>query len=121
MRILDVKERRGLRQLICDGGRTLHALISTWEDHELFSVPARRGSQPMTAVHGPTCMTFDQLTRRPLPRSLRRGDALVWMDAGAYHLPWETRFSHGRATAYWHEAGRTVCVRAAESFEEWWA
>ncbi len=31
VKILDVKERRGLRQLICDGGSTLNALTSMWE------------------------------------------------------------------------------------------
>lgn len=120
VRILDIKERRGVRQLLCDGGRTLHALVSTWEDHELRSMPMRRGALQPTAVHGPTCMAFDQMARRPLPRSLRVGDVLVWMDAGAYHLPWETRFSHGRAAAFWHEAGRTVEVRSADTFEAWW-
>jgi diaminopimelate decarboxylase len=120
VRILDIKERRGLRQLLCDGGRTLHALVSTWEDHELFSIPARSGPLQLTAVHGPTCMAFDQMARRPLPRSLRVGDVLVWMDAGAYHLPWETRFSHGHAATFWHEDDHTVEARSAESFASWW-
>ncbi|MBI3879788.1 MAG: hypothetical protein HY301_06950 [Verrucomicrobia bacterium] len=121
VKVLDVKERRGLRQLICDGGRTMNALISTWEQHELFSIPERRGQNAMTAVHGPTCMAFDQFTRRELPRSIRAGDHLVWMDAGAYHLPWETRFSHGLAAVLWHENGKIERARSAESFDSWWA
>lgn len=104
VRVLDVKERRGLRQLICDGGRTQHALISLWEQHELLPLPQRRGPQTLTAVHGPTCMAFDQLARKPMPRSVRAGDVLVWFEAGAYHLPWETRFSHDLAEIWWEEA-----------------
>lgn len=116
VRILDIKDRTRLRQLICDGGRTLHALVATWEDHDLDPLESRRGSPVPTAVHGPTCMSFDCLVRKPLPRSLRRGDHLVWFDAGAYHLPWETRFSHGAAEVWWHVQGRTTCLRPRESY-----
>ncbi len=118
--VLDVKERNGLRQLICDGGRTMNALVSNWEEHALFSAPRRTGLKVPTAVHGPTCMAFDQLTRRALPRSLRPGDRLVWMEAGAYHVPWETRFSHGHAAVLWHEENELSLVRKPEGFPAWW-
>lgn len=120
VKILDVKERRGSRQLICDGGRTLHALTSLWEQHRLLTLPARAGACVLTAVHGPTCMSFDQLARVPLPRSLRAGDRLVWLDAGAYHIPWETRFSHGHAAVLWHDAAGLRAVRARQSFADFW-
>ncbi|MSU62117.1 MAG: hypothetical protein EXS31_06935 [Pedosphaera sp.] len=120
VRVLDVKERRGLRQLVCDGGRTMNALISTWEAHELFVMPRRAGKQCLTTVYGPTCMAFDQLTRRSLPRSIEPGDHLVWMDAGAYHLPWETRFSHGLAAVLWHDGNHISIAREAEQFDQWW-
>ena len=119
--VLDVKERAGLRQLICDGGRTMNALVSNWEEHAMFSMPRRAGTATLTAVHGPTCMAFDQLTRRPLPRSLRPGDRLVWLEAGAYHVPWETRFSHGLAAVLWHENEKLTLARDAESFKNWWS
>lgn len=54
----------------------------------------------MTSVHGPTCMAFDTLARRPMAVSLGPGDVLIWLDAGAYHLPWETRFSHELAEVW---------------------
>ena len=112
IRILDSKSRPGLRQLICDGGRTRHALVSTWEQHGLHSLQPRRGTQIPTAVFGPTCMAFDCLARRDLPRSLRPGDVLLWMDAGAYHLPWETRFSHDLAEIWWEDdASRIRAIR----------
>lgn len=118
--VRDVKERGGLRQLICDGGRTMNAMVSNWEEHGLFSMPRRTGPAALTAVHGPTCMAFDQLTRRALPRSIRAGDRLVWMEAGAYHVPWETRFSHGHAAVLWQENGKLTHAREAESFDAWW-
>jgi diaminopimelate decarboxylase len=121
VKILDVKERRGLRQLICDGGRTLNALTSLWEQHALLTVPKRSGAETLTAVYGPTCMAFDQLARIPLPRSLRAGDQLIWLDAGAYHLPWETRFSHGHAAVCWHDETGLRRVREKQSFETWWS
>ncbi len=119
-RVLDVKQRRGLRQFICDGGRTNHALVSHWEQHGLLTVPARSGRTCLTAVYGPTCMAFDQLACRFLPRSIRPGDVLVWLDAGAYHLPWETRFSHGLAAVLWEEGGTLRRARDAEDFSRWW-
>lgn len=121
IKVLDVKERRGLRQLICDGGRTTHALISHWESHQLLILPNRRGLPCLTAVCGPTCMAFDQLTRRQLPRDIREGDLLVWMESGAYHIPWETRFSYGLSTVLWHENGKVRLARERETFEAWWA
>lgn len=121
VRILDIKERGGVRNLICDGGRTMNALISNWENHQMFTLPRRRGATTLTTVNGPTCMAFDQLARVPLPRSLRVGDHLVWMEAGAYHLPWETRFSHGLAAVLWHDGKTVKTVRPQETFLDWWA
>lgn len=120
VRVLDIKQRAGWRYLICDGGRTLHAMVSTWEQHGLLTLPARRGPRVPTIVTGPTCMAFDQLARCALPATLRAGDTLIWLDAGAYHLSWETRFSHGLAAVYWHDGRRIRQVRAPESFEQWW-
>lgn len=120
VKILDVKERRGLRQLICDGGRTLNALTSLWEQHRILTVPERSGREVLTAVHGPTCMAFDQLARVSLPRSLRAGDHLIWLDAGAYHIPWETRFSHGHAAVWWHDEHGLRLARERQDFEDFW-
>lgn len=119
--ILDIKQRGDVRTLICDSGRTMNALISNWELHDIFTLPQRAGPTALTAIHGPTCMAFDQLARVPLPRSLRVGDRLVWKEAGAYHLPWETRFSHGLASVLWHDGETISEVRPREPFKNWWA
>lgn len=120
VKILDVKERRGLRQLICDGGRTMNAMTSVWEQHALLPLEERTGAMTLTTVHGPTCMAFDQLNRIPLPRSLQAGDHLIWMEAGAYHIPWELRFSHGHAAVMWHDERGLRVARERQSFEGFW-
>ena len=121
IRVLDIKERKECRYLICDGGRTNHALVSDWETHELGTVPVRGGEEVLSTVCGPTCMAFDHLCRVMLPRSVRCGDALIWHNAGAYHLPWETRFSGGLAAVLWvSETGSIQRVRDREGFGSWW-
>ncbi len=120
VQILDVKERRGMRHFICDGGRTTNALVATWERHALIPLVPRGGARTRTTVSGPTCMAFDQLARCLLPRALRPGDHLLWLDAGAYHLPWETRFSHGLAAVLWHDGEKVRVAREREEFSAWW-
>jgi diaminopimelate decarboxylase len=120
LKVLDAKRRRGLRQLICDGGRTMNALVSNWEQHRLETLESRQGEGLETVVHGPTCMAWDQIARQPLPSDVGPGDHLVWFEAGAYHLAWETRFSHGLAAVWWRDDGGLREVRRAEDFESWW-
>ena len=91
IRVLDIKDRNECRYLICDGGRTNHALVSDWETHRLEVFPDRQGEPVLSTVCGPTCRAFDRLCRVMLPRDVMPGDVLIWRDAGAYHLPWETR------------------------------
>jgi diaminopimelate decarboxylase len=119
--VLDAKQRDRMRYLVCDGGRTLNALVSTWEEHAISVLPRRGGSTVPTTVTGPTCMAFDQIGRQALPSSIRAGDHLIWFEAGAYHLPWETSFSHGRAGIYWHDGKSINQVRERENFKSWWA
>lgn len=114
IRILEAKRRGKLRQLIADGGRTLHALVSIWEDHELLPLVNRGGRWLKTAVYGPTCMAFDQLALRPMSQAIRPGDCLLWLDAGAYHLPWENRFSHPLAEIWWKDGETISCERRME-------
>jgi diaminopimelate decarboxylase len=115
VRVVDIKERDECRYLICDGGRTNHALAADARPHPLIVIPRREGFQRLTTICGPTCMTDDRLGRRPLPVSVDVGDVIVWLEAGAYHLPWETRFSHGLNAIVWFDGQeRPVVARARE-------
>jgi diaminopimelate decarboxylase len=119
VRVLDVKDRIEGRYLICDGGRTNHALAADRGLHPILLLPERRGAARLTTVCGPTCMTDDTLGRLDLPDDVVPGDVLVWTHAGAYHLPWETRFSQGLCAIVWaDEAEQLSIVRARERAPE---
>ncbi|MCC6908628.1 MAG: hypothetical protein IT430_11845 [Phycisphaerales bacterium] len=121
VRVLDVKERERSRYLICDGGRTNHALVSDWQQHQVLTVENRLGPTHLTTICGPTCMAYDRLARIELPRTVRAGDLLIWMNAGAYHIPWESRFSFGLAAVVTaDQAGVLRLARSPESFTQWW-
>ena len=120
VRILDVKERPEGRYVICDGGRTNQALAADHGPHPLVVIPHRSGTRRLTTICGPTCMTDDILGRVALPDDASPGDCLLWMDAGAYHLPWETRFSQGLCAVAWaDEADCVTLARERERPDEW--
>ena len=120
VRVLDVKEREDSRYLICDGGRTNQALAADHGAHPLLTLPRRTGAAGHTTICGPTCMTDDVLARGPMPSDIGVGDVIVWMNAGAYHLPWETRFSQGLCAVVWCDvADRMSLAREREQPQEW--
>ena len=119
IRVLDVKDRIDGRYLICDGGRTNQALAADRGLHPLLVLPDRTGPACLTTVCGPTCMTDDVLGRLRLPQDIEAGDVLVWMHAGAYHLPWETRFSQGLCAIVWADEGERLSIaREREQVQE---
>jgi diaminopimelate decarboxylase len=120
VRVLDVKQRDDCRYLICDGGRTNQALAADHGAHQLIVLPRRDGRPTLSAICGPTCMTDDILARIDLPCDVGVGDLIAWMDAGAYHLPWETRFSQPLCAVAWSEApGHLARAREREQPEAW--
>ena len=120
MTVLDVKERRECRYLICDGGRTNHALAADAGPHPLMMLPDRGGEKRLTTICGPTCMTDDRLGRWLLPHTITAGDVIVWMNAGAYHLPWETQFSHGLCAVVWFDGDDAMRVVRTRQKEPAW-
>jgi diaminopimelate decarboxylase len=120
VRVLDVKEREDSRYLICDGGRTNNALAADHGAHPMLTIPRRTGPARLTTICGPTCMTDDVLARVPMASNINVGDVIVWMNAGAYHLPWETRFSHGLCAVVWCDASdRMSLAREREQPHTW--
>lgn len=119
--VIDVKVIEGQRFVICNGGRTNHALPSDWQDHDIKIIPDRYGKLISTAICGPTCMAYDCLSKRKLPNNIKIGDSIIWFNAGAYHLSWETRFSQPLARVLWHnELNQIIESRPTEDFNEWW-
>jgi diaminopimelate decarboxylase len=120
VRVLDVKNRPESRYLICDGGRTNHALDADNGPHPVVTRPDRPGRPVLTTLCGPTCMTDDRLGRLMLPCTIVPGDLVLWLGAGAYHLPWETRFSHGLCAVVWcDERESQSLARARETAQGW--
>lgn len=121
MTVLDRKERDDVVYVICDAGRTNHARLSTVELHDIVIDPDRSGQARPTIVCGPTCGSVDRLGQFTLPETLRAGDRLLWMNAGAYAIPLETRFSFGLAPVVWRDMdGGLHIVRARETAQQWW-
>ncbi len=121
IRVRDIKYRSDMRYLICDGGRVNHAFPSDWQSHAVTILPARSGGGVPTTICGPTCMAYDVLIRTSLPHDIESGDLIIWHNAGAYHLSWETRFSFGLAPIIWFDTNdMPKLVRPQETFGSWW-
>jgi diaminopimelate decarboxylase len=119
--VLDKKERGGRTYLICDGGRVNHARLAAYEVHDIVLEPNRGGPETHTIVCGPTCGAIDRLGCWNLPASVVPGDMIIWLNAGAYHIPLETRFSFGVAPVVWfNEYDEPQIVRERETPVEWW-
>jgi diaminopimelate decarboxylase len=120
--VRDIKTIGGMRFLICDGGRTNHALESDWMHHEVLHLDSAIGDPDVeaTVICGPTCMAYDWLYRGDFSSEVKLGDRLVYLNAGAYHVPWETHFSHGLARVIFTQDGINFEeIRAPESQQQW--
>lgn len=119
--VVDRKLRGDVAYLICDGGRVNHARMASLERHELVVVSNKEGREQKTIVCGPTCGAVDRLGCWMLPESVGPGDRLMWLNAGAYHIPLETRFSMGLAPVVWFDHRQEPAViRRRETPDEWW-
>ncbi|ABY31811.1 type III PLP-dependent enzyme [Methylorubrum extorquens] len=91
-RVLAVKESRGSRFVITDGGMHHHLAASgnlgqiVKRDFPLAAVTDAGGERAATAVVGPLCTPLDMLARAaPLP-PLPEGDLVAVLQSGAYGL-----------------------------------
>ncbi|PXW56923.1 type III PLP-dependent enzyme [Methylobacterium sp. B4] len=91
-RVLAVKESRGSRFVITDGGMHHHLAASgnlgqiVKRDFPLAAVTDAGGERAATAVVGPLCTPLDMLARAaPLP-PLTEGDLVAVLQSGAYGL-----------------------------------
>ncbi|KQQ13124.1 diaminopimelate decarboxylase [Methylobacterium sp. Leaf123] len=91
-RVLAVKESRGSRFVITDGGMHHHLAASgnlgqiVKRDFPLAAVTDAGGASAPTAVVGPLCTPLDMLARAaPLP-PLAEGDLVAVLQSGAYGL-----------------------------------
>lgn len=121
-RVSEVKQNCGCRYLICDGGKVNNAMPANWERHTFSFLPHQENPRVHTAICGPTCQAWDWLERGGFPETVAVGDLVVWRDAGAYHLPFETAFSHPLASvaAVGLDGTLSLC-RERQTFDDWYA
>jgi diaminopimelate decarboxylase len=108
----------GRQNIILDGGRNV-AFPPNYEYHEVFPVAGyNRPVDQMCSFFGPLCHPGDVLFQnRPMP-SLRVGDVIAMMDAGAYFIPNQMNFSNPRAAAVIVRDDVAKLSRARERFED---
>ncbi|GAA0271554.1 L-glutamyl-[BtrI acyl-carrier protein] decarboxylase [Methylorubrum aminovorans] len=121
-RVLAVKESRGSRFVITDGGMHHHLAASgnlgqiVKRDFPLAAVTETGGERAATAVVGPLCTPLDMLARAaPLP-PLAEGDLVAVLQSGAYGLTASpTGFlSHPMPAELLVDGGAATVIRPSE-------
>ncbi|MFH1932387.1 MAG: hypothetical protein ABIN18_12470 [Pseudomonadota bacterium] len=103
--------------VVVDGGKPVAGPVGR-EYHEIFH--ASKTNEPRNSLYsicGPTCTPQDVLCPVKRLPTLKRGDVLAIMDAGAYLVPTQSNFSFPRAPAVLVENGHHELIRKSESFE----
>jgi diaminopimelate decarboxylase len=114
LRVLAVKERN----VILDGGKNI-AMPLGYEIHELLAVNGAGDARVSTySFYGPLCHPGDLHFQSKTFRTLRVGDLVAIMDAGAYFIPNQMNFSHPRPAVVMVNNGRTTLLRQRESFDD---
>jgi diaminopimelate decarboxylase len=119
LKVLTVKDGSGPRpKVILDGGKNV-AMPTGYESHELL--PVTGGFAPRICdidFFGPLCHPADQLYVAKSFRRLLPGDLVAVMDAGAYFVPNQMNFSHGRPAAVLTRSGKHELLRDRETFDD---
>ncbi len=119
LKVLAVKESKGQRpKVILDGGKNV-AMPTGYEAHELLPVTGGLAQRDCSIdFFGPLCHPADQLYVAKRFRRLAPGDLVAVMDAGAYFVPNQMNFSHGRPAAVMTRSGRYEVLRDRETFDD---
>jgi diaminopimelate decarboxylase len=127
MRVRAVKQSRGQRFVMADGGMHHHLAASgnlgqvIKLDYPL--VAATRMGQPeqaQTQLAGPLCTPLDTLGRQTALPELAAGDVLAVLQSGAYGLSASPVgfLSHAMPAEVLVQNGKASCMRRAGSFEQ---
>jgi diaminopimelate decarboxylase len=119
LKVVAVKESVGGRpKVILDGGKNV-AMPTGYEAHELLPVTGGALERDCSIdFFGPLCHPADQLFIAKRFRRLVPGDLVAVMDAGAYFVPNQMNFSHGRPAAVMVRSGRHELLRERETFDD---
>ena len=119
LRVLAVKDDpSGVRNVILDGGKNI-AMPLGYEVHELLAVNSTAEARVSTYnFYGPLCHPGDLHFQSKTFRTLKAGDLVAIMDAGAYFIPNQMNFSHPRPPVVMVNNGGSSLLRRRESFDD---
>lgn len=119
LRVLALKEGHdGVRSVILDGGKNI-AMPLGYESHELLAVTGAADTRAARYnFYGPLCHPGDLHFQSKTFRTLKAGDLVAIMDAGAYFIPNQMNFSYPRPAAVMVENGQSSLLRQRESFDD---
>jgi diaminopimelate decarboxylase len=119
LRVLAVKDNpAGVRSVILDGGKNI-AMPLGYEIHELLAVNNAADARVSTYnFYGPLCHPGDLHFQSKTFRTLKAGDLVAIMDAGAYFIPNQMNFSHPRPPVVIVNNGGSSLLRQRESFDD---
>ena len=119
LRVLAVKDDpAGVRNVILDGGKNI-AMPLGYEIHELLAVNNTADARVSTYnFYGPLCHPGDLHFQSKTFRTLKVGDLVAIMDAGAYFIPNQMNFSHPRPPVVMVHNGGSSLLRHRESFDD---
>lgn len=120
-KVVDVKEVRGRKIVVTDGGINhiaRPALVNEAFPCSAFSVPKVR--EEKFHIHGPLCTALDYLGEHTLPHDLKPGDWLEFKKTGAYGFTESMPFflCHNLAGEAFSYRGEVKMIRKP-SFPEW--
>jgi diaminopimelate decarboxylase len=117
-RVQSIKAEGERRYAILDAGINLAESCRS-EYHQWFmATPAHNSREQSYALAGPICTPGDTLRWAIRLPTLRSGDCLAIMDAGAYFVPFSTSFSFPRPAIVMVDGGNVHSLRRAETFED---
>ena len=107
-----------MRNVILDGGKNI-AMPLGYEVHELLAVTGAADARDACYnFYGPLCHPGDLHFQSKTFRTLKAGDLVAIMDAGAYFIPNQMNFSHPRPPVVMVRNGQTSLLRQRESFDD---
>jgi len=116
--VVAIKSADNTRQIILDGGKNITMPLA-WESHKIFPTRiARDAALSRADLFGPLCHPGDIVARHLDLPTLKVGDVLAIMDAGAYFIPNQMNFSNPRPAIVAVEGGTHRLVRRRESFDD---
>lgn len=105
------------KSIVVDAGLNV-IMFAPYYYHRIVSVELKGGAWELVDIYGPLCMQTDILgVNRELP-TLKRGDFLAILDAGAYSISLSQQFIRSRPPVVLVNGEKKNLVRRGETFDD---